>query len=86
MTGLDDGPDIGEAADYILSERPQLEEEDVWAVLMTLADPPHPGTDDVAAALVRQTHPGIAPKTIRLILKEWREYASLAAEEDEDLE
>ena len=86
MTGLDDGPDIGEAADYILSERPQLEEEEVWAVLMTLADPPHPGTDDVATSLVRQAHPGIAPKTIRRILKEWREYASLATEEDWDPE
>jgi hypothetical protein len=81
---MDDGPDIGEAADYILSERPKLEEDDVMAVLMTLGDPPRPGTDDVAMSLVRQMHPSLSPKVIRRVLKEWREYASLASADDWD--
>jgi hypothetical protein len=79
---MDDEPDIGEAADYILSERPKLEEDDVMAVLMTLGDPPAPGTDGVAVALVRQGHPTLSPRTIKRVLKEWREYAALATERD----
>jgi hypothetical protein len=84
MTGGE--PDIGEAAGYILSERPDLEEDEVWAVLMTLGDPPSPETDELALVLVRQKHPGIAQRTVKRILKEWREYASLAVEDDWDEE
>lgn len=80
---MDEGPDIGEAADYILSERPKLWEDDVMAVLMTLGDPPRPGTDDLAMALVRQNHPDIKPKIIRQVLKEWREYLELVSEEED---
>jgi len=82
----DDGPDIGEAAGYILSERPGLDEDEVWAVLTALGDPPPPSTDQLALALVRQRHPRIAPRTVKRIIKEWREYASLAMEDDWDEE
>lgn len=82
MTG--DRPDVGEAVDYILSERPRLHEDDVWAVLLALETPPRPGTDDLALTLVRAQHPGISARTVRQILREWREYAELAVEGDWD--
>lgn len=81
---MDDGPDIGEAADYILSERPKLDEDEVMAVLMTLGDPPLKGTDDLAITLVRQAHPSLSAKAIKRVLKEWREYAELAGADDWD--
>ena len=85
MTGED--PDLAEAADYILAERRRLDEDLVWAVLNTLGEPPAPGADDLAVALVRQNHPALRQRHVRVVLKEWRAYAGLAREGDwEDLE
>ena len=39
---MDDGPDLGEAVDFILAERPRLDEEHVWAVVNELGVPPGP--------------------------------------------
>ena len=56
--------DLGEAADYILSERPRLDEDVVWAVLNELGEPPAPGADDMALELLararRRRPPGHA--------------------------
>jgi hypothetical protein len=85
VTGED--PDLAEAADYILAERRRLDEDLVWAVLNTLGEPPAPASDDLAVALVLRTHPGLRQRQVRVVLKEWRVYAGLAAEKDwEDLE
>ena len=40
---MSDDLDLGEAADYILSERPRLDEDVVWAVLNELGEPPGAG-------------------------------------------
>jgi hypothetical protein len=77
-----DDPDIGEAVDYILAERPRLAEDEVWAVLMEIGSPPAAGGDALALELVRRTHPGIRERDVKVILREWRAYASLAVEED----
>jgi hypothetical protein len=53
-------------------------------VLTALGNPPAPGTDELAAQLARRARPGIARRTVAAILREWREYASLAAEDDWD--
>jgi hypothetical protein len=85
---MSDEPDIGEAVDFILSERPKLHEDDIWAVLVELQDPPQIGGDALAVELIKQTRPDIRPRTVKVILKEWRVYVSLAHEpdwnEDED--
>lgn len=81
---MTDEPDLGEAVDYILSERPALSEDEVWAVVVELQDPPVVGSDDLAVELLRQTHPDIAPRDVRVILNEWRAYVSLAIEPDWD--
>lgn len=81
---MSDGPDLGEAVDYILSERPGLAEDDVWAVLVELQDPPQPGGDDLAVALIGQTRLDIRGRDVKVILREWRAYVSLANEEDWD--
>ncbi|MCU0307705.1 MAG: hypothetical protein MUE51_08045 [Thermoleophilia bacterium] len=75
-------PDIGEAVEYILAERPRLDEEDVWAVLMELGDPPPPESDGLAVDLIAGTRPGLGRRDVKLILREWRAYASLAEEGD----
>ncbi len=75
--------DLGEAADYILAERPGLAENDVWAVLVELRSPPA-GGDDLAVELLRRTRPDIRSRDVKVILREWRAYVSLAAEEDWD--
>jgi hypothetical protein len=79
---MSDDLDLGEAADYILAERPRLDADDVWAVLNELGTPPAKGGDDIAVALLGGTHPHIRPRTVRLVLKEWRAYASIAVEDD----
>lgn len=85
MSGED--PDLADAAEYILAERRRLDEDLVWAVLNTLGEPPAPGADDLAIALVRREQPGLGRRQIRVVLREWRTYAGLAAERDwEDLE
>ena len=78
----DDDLDLGEAADYILSERPGLAEDDVWAVLNELGDPPAAGAEDLALDLLASARPEVARRDARRILAEWRAYAALASEPD----
>ena len=80
----DNEPDLGEAVEYILAERPNLHEDDVWAVLVELQDPPAPGTDELALQLLMQTRPGVDARDAKMILNEWRAYVSLATEPDWD--
>ncbi|MGA0068521.1 MAG: hypothetical protein ACO3PB_03545 [Miltoncostaeaceae bacterium] len=82
---MDDDPlDLGEAAAFILGERPGLHEDDVWTVLNELQDPPVRSADGMAVDLVTRLHPDVRPRDVRTILNEWREYARLAVEEDWD--
>jgi hypothetical protein len=83
---MDDGPDLGEAADYILAERPKLDEQDVWSVLNELGNPPPGGTDGVALNLLAGTQPQVKRRHAKQILREWRAYAGLADAEDWELE
>lgn len=83
---MSDDLDLGDAAEYILAERPKLDEDDVWAVLNELGSPPPKGSDDMAVALLAGTHPHIPGKRVRLVLKEWRAYASIAVEDDWELD
>ena len=76
--------DLGEAADYILSERPGLDEDHVWAVLNELGHPPAKDQQKLALQLVAQTHPEVRSKDAKRILDEWRAYARLAEESDWD--
>ncbi len=79
---MSDGPDIGEAVDYILSEQPDLAEDDVWAVLVELQDPPPAASDALALDLLMQTRPDVDGRSARTILREWRAYVALAHEPD----
>ncbi len=81
---MSDGPDLGEAVDYILSERPKLDQDDIWGVLVELQDPPQPGGDALAVELIKQTRPDIRRRDVKVILREWRAYVSLTAEPDWD--
>ena len=81
---MTDDPDIGEAVDYILAERPKLDESTVWTVLMELDFPPEAHTDRVALNLITQLHPEMRRRDVKLILREWRAYASLATTGDWD--
>jgi hypothetical protein len=74
--------DLGEAADYILSERPRLGEEVVWAVLNELGEPPAPGADDLALELLARARPEVSRRDARRVIAEWRGYARLAGEPD----
>jgi len=76
--------DLGEAAAYILGERPELDEDQVWAVLNEFGAPPSAASNDLAMQLIRSTLPEIPPRTAQRILGEWRAYASLADEPDWD--
>jgi len=76
--------DLGEAAAYILGERPELDEDQVWAVLNEFGAPPSAASNDLALQLIRSTLPEIPPRTAQRILGEWRAYASLADEPDWD--
>jgi len=80
----DDELDLGDAAAFILGERPGLHEDAVWTVLNELQDPPVRNADSMAVDLITRLHPGMRAKDIRMILDEWREYARLAQEEDWD--
>ncbi len=75
-------PDLGEAVDYILAERPKLSEDDVWAVLRELQTPPAPGGDGLALQLLKSTQPQIRRRHVKVILREWRAYVSLVLEHD----
>lgn len=80
----DDDLDLGEAADYILGERPGLTEETVWAVLNELGSPPAPGTDRLALQLLAQTRPEVGRRDAKRVIGEWRAYASLVTTDDPD--
>jgi hypothetical protein len=79
---MNDDLDLGDAAEYILGERPTIHPDDVWAVLNELGSPPP--KDELALVLLASTHPDVHAATIGAILGEWRAYASLAAEPDWD--
>lgn len=78
----DDEPDLGEAVDYILAERPKLAEDDVWAVVRELGDPPLPESDVLALQLLKSTTPHVRRRHAKVILREWRAYVSLVRERD----
>jgi hypothetical protein len=79
---MNDELDLGDAAEYILGERPTLHPDEVWAVLNELGRPP--AKDELAMVLLQATHPEVAPATVAAVLREWRAYATLAAEPDWD--
>ena len=70
--------DLGEAADYILSERPGLDEDVVWAVLNELGEPPAAGADNLALELLARARPEVRRRDARRVIDEWRAYARLA--------
>jgi hypothetical protein len=76
--------DLGEAAAYILGERPELDEDQVWAVLNEFGAPPPAASNDLALQLIGSALPEIPLRTAQRILGEWRAYASLADEPDWD--
>jgi hypothetical protein len=78
----DDDLDLGEAADYILSERPGLGEDAVWGVLTELGEPPAPGQEAIALQLLASARPDVPEVDARRILREWQAYARLAREDD----
>ncbi len=80
----DDELDIGEAVDYVVSERPNLAEADVWAVLMELGSPPARSAEGLALDLVASSRPEVSRRDAKLIIREWRAYAALAVERDWD--
>lgn len=75
---MSDELDLGEAADFILAERPGLDEDTVWAVLNELGDPPAKGQQRIALQLLAQARPEVRARDARRILDEWRAYADLA--------
>ena len=81
---MSDALDLGEAADYILSERPELSEDDVWAVLNELGSPPAKAQRKMALQLIASAAPGVRAKDAKRILDEWGAYADLAEGPDWD--
>lgn len=81
---MSDELDLGEAADYILSERPELGEDDVWAVLNELGSPPAGSQRKMALQLLAGARPHVPGKVARRILDEWAAYADLAEGPDWD--
>ena len=78
----DEELDIGEAVDYVISERPNLEESHVWAVLTELGSPPARSAEGLALDLVASSRPEVSRRDAKLIIREWRAYAALASERD----
>jgi hypothetical protein len=81
---MDDELDLGEAADFILAERPELDEDTVWGVLNELGAPPARGAEGLALSLLGSVRPDIRPRDAKRVLREWRAYAELAREDDWD--
>jgi hypothetical protein len=81
---MSDGLDLGEAADFILSERPGLDEDVVWAVLNELGAPPEKHQDAIALQLIAQACPDVSAKDAKRVIAEWRAYADLEQEPDWD--
>jgi hypothetical protein len=76
--------DLGEAAEYILGERPGLAEDDVWAVLNELGEPPGPGAETLALDLLARARQQVSRKDARRIIGEWQAYVRLDRERDWD--
>ncbi len=84
---MSDGLDLGEAADYILAERPGLDEDAVWAVLNELGAPPEKSQDKIALELIARARPDVRRKDAKRVIAEWRAYAELEQSPDwDDLE
>ena len=81
---MSDGLDLGEAADYILAERPGLDEAAVWAVLNELGAPPERDQDAIALQLIERARPDIRRKDAKRVIAEWRAYAELEESPDWD--
>jgi hypothetical protein len=81
---MSDELDLGEAADFILSERPGLSEDDVWAVLNELGAPPARAQRRMALQLLASARPEVRAKDARRILDEWAAYAEIAQGPDWD--
>lgn len=81
---MSDGLDLGEAADFILAERPGLDEDVVWAVLNELGAPPERDQDAIALELVARALPEIRRKDAKRVIAEWRAYAELEEGPDWD--
>ena len=81
---MSDELDLGEAADFILSERPELSEDDVWAVLNELGAPPAKEQRKLALQLIASAAPQVGARTAKRILDEWAAYADLAEGPDWD--
>lgn len=81
---MSDGLDLGEAADYILAERPGLDEDAVWAVLNELGAPPEKSQDKIALELIARARPDVRRKDAKRVIAEWRAYAELEQSPDWD--
>ena len=81
---MSDDLDLGQAAAFILGERPGLDEDQVWAVLNEFGDPPAATGNDLALHVIATALPDIRRRTAQQILDEWRAYAALAIEADWD--
>lgn len=81
---MSDELDLGEAADFILSERPGLSEDDVWAVLNALGAPPAKGQRKIALQLIASVAPQVRARDAKRVLDEWGAYADLAESPDWD--
>ena len=81
---MSDELDLGEAADFILAERPGLSEDDVWAVLNALGAPPAKTQRGIALQLIASAAPQVRARDAKRILDEWGAYADLAQGPDWD--
>lgn len=81
---MSDGLDLGEAADYILAERPGIDEDVVWAVLNELGAPPEKSQDKIALELITRARPDVRTRDAKRVIAEWRAYAELEQSPDWD--
>ena len=84
---MSDGLDLGEAADYILAERPGLDEDVVWAVLNELGAPPEKSQDAIALELIARARPDVRRKDAKRVIARVARLRRARAEPDwDDLE
>jgi hypothetical protein len=81
---MDDELDLADAAEYIVGERPELDEDHVWSILREFGAPPAPTSVDLALTLIDQACPEVNRTDALQILREWLAYAALAVEPDWD--